>query len=177
MPAQWLLLAAQSLLLAHSFKTCTKADHVHASHLILVPDEPVPGKDVHVNVSVKPDLVVTGGTVGIQASLFGVAVPGGGKDYTICHVTKCPVTAGKNATVTLSYPLSKLIPSGIRPTLRVDVKDGSGKEIGCLEFDVTIGSRGASLSDHSKRRLEFERAVVEEPEWRPVYEAWRREAA
>ncbi|EOD15016.1 hypothetical protein EMIHUDRAFT_316681 [Emiliania huxleyi CCMP1516] len=36
MPAQWLLLAAQSLLLllgclsvdAHSFKTCTKADHV-----------------------------------------------------------------------------------------------------------------------------------------------------
>lgn len=73
--------------------------------------------------------------------------------------------------------VSKLIPSGIRPTLRVDVKDGSGKEIGCLEFDVTIGSRGASLSDHSKRRLEFERAVVEEPEWRPVYEAWRREAA
>ena len=77
---------------------------MHASHLILVPDEPVPGKDVHVNVSVKPDLVVTGGTVGIQASLFGVAVPGGGKDYTICHVTKCPVTAGKNATGTLSYP-------------------------------------------------------------------------
>ena len=98
--------------------------------------------------------------------------------------------------------VSKLIPSGIRPTLRVDVKDGSGKEIGCLEvsrgprvpppspcrpfprpdtvapqFDVTIGSRGASLSDHTKRRLEFERAVGEEPEWRPVYEAWRRESA
>uniref|UniRef100_A0A7S3WKB2 MD-2-related lipid-recognition domain-containing protein n=1 Tax=Strombidinopsis acuminata TaxID=141414 RepID=A0A7S3WKB2_9SPIT len=135
------LLFGLRALLAHEFKPCSSVDHLHISSLQVKPDEPVPGEPVSVLVNVLPDVQIAQASIHIRVELFGVPVPGADLTLDLCKVHSCPIPANKNASVDITYSISKLVPSGIMPTILVNMTNTSKppqSQLGCFQFEVSI---------------------------------------
>ena len=141
------MLASLLVLASTPFKTCVSPDHAHLSDLSLSPDPPVHGERVSLKITTTPDIAVTGGSVTVVVTVFGIPVPGT-PTYDLCTEVgvSCPLAPGKPVAASVEYGVSSHVPPGIDATISLQIKDGDGTEIGCATFEVKVsGGEGEGL--------------------------------
>jgi C1A family cysteine protease len=115
------------------------------SSVSLSSDSPAPGKPLTVNFDGKPDQDVSGGTAKLDVKAFGVTVATISFDVCKDMGITCPLKSGAAFKASITYTVPAAAPSGIKATCEVAFTDTSGKELSCVDLDVTIGKLSNGL--------------------------------
>jgi hypothetical protein len=147
----------------HAFKQCGSADHLHISTLTLTPDKPIPGQNLEVEFSGTTDESVAAGSVALKVSVLGITIATISFDICKDLGITCPVNGAFTAKI--NYEIPSAAPAGIQASAKVEVTDGSGAELDCIDIGITIG------------KAQEEKVMVElnHEEAMEAFESWRQE--
>ncbi|KAF8395478.1 hypothetical protein HHK36_019424 [Tetracentron sinense] len=106
------------------------------------PDPVVSGQPATFSISGYTGQAIPGGKLVIDVSVFGVHIHS--ETHDLCTETSCPISIG-NFVLSHSQILPGFTPPGSY-TLKMRMKDGSGQQLTCINFDFSIGS-GLFMAD------------------------------
>ena len=121
---------------AHPFSNCgSSSDVLSVSSVSIRPDPPVAGQKVTVTLNGTVSATETEGDAAITVKYLGIAVIN--ENLNLCKLTTCPVKANTPFSGDYNIDVPSYAPSG-EYDATITVKDGSGKQLGCLELTFNL---------------------------------------
>jgi len=124
---------------ADIWKNCGDAkDHIQIRGVVITPDPPVKGKNIHVVLNATLNEVVAAGTVALDLKLGPITIFK--KTLPLCSLVKpfrpCPIEPGP-----IDIAIDELIPSAIPSghySGNVKAHDQNNEELACISLDLRL---------------------------------------
>lgn len=123
---------------AHDFKVCDGAsDKVGVQSVTFEPEPAQSGKDLTITIKAKPTETIESGNINFSAKAFGVEIAS--LDFDLCKQTgvSCPIQAGTELTASLTYPIPKEAPAGIKTEAEIKITSNDDTK-SCIDMDVKL---------------------------------------
>lgn len=152
-----LIFLAASLLaspiMGHAFNSCPSSNTLHVDSVQLNPDPPRSGESLEFNISGTTSSDVVGGNA--HLTIYALSVPVAQLDFDVCSDLgwACPLASGESFHGSIQYALPAQIPKGFKVQAKLefslDDAQPSTVPVGCVEFDMSIGTNWRSLREKS----------------------------